>query len=110
VVVKEAQMASEREEVRREIEVDATPEEVWEALITEHGRERWLAEEQREIHIESAQPPERLTWWWASEEQPATRVEFQIVALPRSTRVIVVESAPSLPLARMAASLQLVAA
>ena len=32
----------------REIEVEASPEEVWEALSTEEGRERWLEEPDRE--------------------------------------------------------------
>ncbi|HXB15268.1 MAG TPA: hypothetical protein VNV44_05945 [Solirubrobacteraceae bacterium] len=104
--------ASERDagQVRREIEVEASPEEVFEALITEEGRERWLDESEREIHIESTEPPHRLVWWWGGEEHPATRVEFRIVALPRTTRVVVIESAPSFPLAALAASFQLVAA
>ncbi len=34
-------------EVSREVEVEATPEEVWEALVTEEGRERWLDEPDR---------------------------------------------------------------
>src|SRR6185436_15220154 len=50
---------------QREIEVEATPEEVWEALTTEEGRERWLEEEPgREIHVELADEPSRLVWWW----------------------------------------------
>jgi uncharacterized protein YndB with AHSA1/START domain len=116
LVVKEAAMEetvevpTERRDVRREVEIDASPEEVYEALITEEGRERWLQEPEREIHIESAEPPNRLVWWWAGEEQPATRVAFQIVALPRGTRVVVTESSPTFPLAAMAASLTLVAA
>jgi uncharacterized protein YndB with AHSA1/START domain len=86
--------------VRREIEVQASPEEVWKALVTEEGRERWLDEPQRDIHIESHDAPRRLVWWWASAEQPATRVEFLVVAgteLDPATRVIVIESAPSVP-------------
>jgi uncharacterized protein YndB with AHSA1/START domain len=116
LVVKEAAMEeivevpAERREVRREVEIDASPEEVYEALVTEEGRDRWLQEPEREIHIESADPPNRLVWWWATEEQPATRVAFQIVALPRGTRVVVTESTPTFPLAAMAASLTLVAA
>jgi uncharacterized protein YndB with AHSA1/START domain len=116
LVVKEAAMEeivevpTERRDVRREVEIDASPEEVYEALITEEGRERWLQEPEREIHIESAEPPNRLVWWWAGEELPATRVAFQIVALPRGTRVVVTESSPTFPLAAMAASLALVAA
>ena len=62
--------------VRREIEVDAAPEEVWEALVTPEGRERWLDEPERDIHVEVLDAPHRLVWWWAGAEQPATRVEF----------------------------------
>jgi uncharacterized protein YndB with AHSA1/START domain len=104
------EVPTEGRDVRREVEIDASPEEVYEALITEEGRERWLQEPEREIHIESAEPPNRLVWWWAGEEQPATRVAFRIVALPRGTRVVVTESSPTFPLAAMVASLTLVAA
>jgi uncharacterized protein YndB with AHSA1/START domain len=91
--------------VRREIEVDAPPEEVWEALATEEGRERWLDEPERDIHVELLDAPHRLVWWWAGVEEPATRVEFLIVAGTESqtpTRVIVIESEPSFPLAMLA--------
>ena len=102
--------------MRREIDVDASPEEVFEALVTEEGRERWLEEPDREIHVESIDAPSRLTWWWASEEEPFTRVDFEIVALPAGehgtglTRVTVTETAPRFPLVAMAASFALVAA
>ncbi|MCW3033820.1 MAG: Activator of Hsp90 ATPase 1-like protein [Solirubrobacteraceae bacterium] len=102
--------AQEPTEVRREVEVEASPEEVFEALVTEEGRERWLDEPERQIHIESSDPPNRLVWWWSSQEQPATRVDFRIVELPRGTRVVVTESVPSFPLAAMAASFLLVPA
>jgi uncharacterized protein YndB with AHSA1/START domain len=114
LVVKEAagmpELAQEQTEVRREVDVDASPEEVFEALVTEEGRERWLDEPDRQIHIESTDPPSRLVWWWSSPEQPATRVDFHIVELPHGTRVVVTESVPSFPLATMAASFHLVAA
>ena len=103
-------------QVRRQVDVDASPEEVFEALVTEEGRERWLDEPDREIHVEAVDPPRRLVWWWASEDRPFTRVAFEIVAVPGGegdravTRVTVVESAPRFPLARMAASFALVAA
>ncbi len=102
--------------VRREIDVEASPEEVFEALVTEEGRERWLGEPDREIHVESMDAPSRLTWWWASEEEPFTRVDFEIVALPAGehglevTRVRVTESSPRFPMAALAASFALVAA
>jgi uncharacterized protein YndB with AHSA1/START domain len=99
--------------VRREIDVEASPEEVFEALATEAGRERWLSEPEREIHVEVLDAPSRLVWWWAGAEQPATRVEFLIVAgiEPEDpTRVVVTESAPSFPIAMLAASFRLVLA
>ena len=96
--------------VRREIDVDASPEEVWEALATEEGRERWLEESERQIHVEVLDAPHRLVWWWAGAQQPATRVEFLIVAAPAGTRVVVTESAPSFPIAMLAASFQRVLA
>jgi uncharacterized protein YndB with AHSA1/START domain len=97
-------------EVRREIYVEASPEEVFEALATEEGRERWLDEPGREIHVESIEPPERLVWWWGGADQPATRVDFRILALPAGTRVLVTETAPCFPLASLAARFALVAA
>ena len=89
---------------RREIEIEATPEEVWDALATEEGREAWLEEaSEREILVETAEEPHRLVWWWWSEEAPATRVEVLVVAAPAGARVVVVESEPSFPLATLAA-------
>ncbi len=55
----------------REIEIEASPDEVWEALATEEGRERWLDEPDREIHVESADAPHRLVWWWWEGDEPA---------------------------------------
>jgi uncharacterized protein YndB with AHSA1/START domain len=99
MVVKEVMM-----EVTREVQIDAPPEEVWEALITEEGRERWLEEPAREVHVEALDPPNRLVWWWGSDDEPFTRVDFRILASPVGTRVIVTESSPAFPLAALAAS------
>jgi uncharacterized protein YndB with AHSA1/START domain len=90
--------------VWREIDVEASPEEVWEALVTEEGRERWLGEPDRDIYVEVLDAPNRLVWWWAGADEPATRVEFRVLALPRGTRVVVTESTPSFPIAMLAAS------
>jgi uncharacterized protein YndB with AHSA1/START domain len=90
---------------RREIEVEATPEDVWETLASEEGRARWLDEPDREIHVEVAEPPHRLVWWWWEGEEPATRVEFLVVAAPAGARVVVTESCPTVPVARLAACL-----
>ncbi|HTZ85177.1 MAG TPA: hypothetical protein VMB05_00785 [Solirubrobacteraceae bacterium] len=98
------------EVARREIEIEASPEEVFEALVTEQGRERWLDEPSREVHIEVVEAPSRLVWWWVGEDEPATRVEFEIVAVPAGARVVVTERAPAFPIASLAASFSLVAA
>jgi hypothetical protein len=63
--------------------------------------------------VELLDAPHRLVWWWAGAEEPATRVEFVILAGTEShppTRVIVTESEPSFPLATLAASLTTVLA
>jgi uncharacterized protein YndB with AHSA1/START domain len=90
--------------VTREVDVDATREEVWEALATEEGRERWLQESEREVFIEVVDELQRLVWWWGADDQPPTRVEFLLVAIPRGTRVVVTESMPSFPITMLASS------
>jgi uncharacterized protein YndB with AHSA1/START domain len=96
---------------QREIEVAATREEVWEALTTEEGRERWLEEDPaREIHVEVVEEPSRLVWWWWRGDEPATRVEFLVVAIPAGVRVQVTETVPRFPLTMLASSFARVAA
>jgi uncharacterized protein YndB with AHSA1/START domain len=96
--------------VTRDIEIDASPDEVWEALATEEGRESWLEEPEREIEVEVLEPPSRLVWWWSTDGEPPTRVEFLVVAAPAGARVTVTETAPSFPIAMFARSFALVAA
>jgi uncharacterized protein YndB with AHSA1/START domain len=97
-------------DVRREIEIEASPEEVWESLATEEGRDRWLEDDpEREIHVEVADEPSRLVWWWWRGDEPATRVELLVVAAPAGSRVVVVESQPAFPLVALALSFSLVA-
>jgi uncharacterized protein YndB with AHSA1/START domain len=91
--------------VRREIEIEGAPEEVWEALVTEEGRERWLEPgAPSEVHVEVVDEPSRLVWWWWEGDEPATRVEINLVPAVSSTRVVVTESVPSFPLATLAAA------
>jgi uncharacterized protein YndB with AHSA1/START domain len=92
--------------VRREVEIEATPEKVWESLATEEGRREWLDEPAREVHVEVVDAPRRLVWWWWEDEEPVTRVEILVVAAPAGARVIVVESAPTFPLAALASGLR----
>jgi uncharacterized protein YndB with AHSA1/START domain len=96
--------------VTREVHIEASPEEVWEAIATEEGRERWLQEPGREIRVEVVEEPTRLVWWWQGEDEPATRVEFLVVAAPNGTRVVVTESEPAFPIVMLATSFELVAA
>ena len=94
----------------REIEIEASPEEVWEALATEEGRDGWLDEPACEIHVEWEEAPHRLVWWWWEGDEAPTRVEFLVVAAPAGARVLVSETAPTVPLARLAASMAAVPA
>jgi uncharacterized protein YndB with AHSA1/START domain len=105
LVVKEVEMAErtqERRAARTEVEIDASPEEVWEALVTQEGRETWLQEPDREVYVEVVQAPSRLVWWWGGEDEPCTRVEFEIAAAPPRTRVVVTESEPAFPISLLA--------
>ena len=99
------------EETTRRIDIAAEPEEVWEALTTVAGRERWLEDDPgREIVVESEDAPNRLVWWWWRGDEAATRVEFLVVPVETGTRVVVTERAPSVPLARLARACALVPA
>jgi len=91
--------------------VDAPVEDVWKAVSTDDGRERWLTGEdaERELVVESEQAPGeqgfdsgRIVWWWWGDGEPPRRVELLVVAAPRGTRVIAIESAPGLPLTMLA--------
>jgi uncharacterized protein YndB with AHSA1/START domain len=78
--------------IERELTVPATPDEVWEA-VTGDG---WLADEVEMTlepggearfacddsiktgWVEDVRAPERLTFWWAVDGEPATRVELTL--------------------------------
>jgi uncharacterized protein YndB with AHSA1/START domain len=96
---------SEDATITREVLIDAPPEEVWEAVSTEEGREAWLEPgEEVDIQVESEEEPHRLVWWWWQEDEAPRRVALTIVAVPRGSRVIVTEAAPEFPLARLQAA------
>ena len=100
--------------VQREIWLEATATDVWEA-VTEGD---WLAEEarlelwpggeawfrcpdgERTGWVEEALAPGehdregRLTFWWAAGDEPASRVELTITERDDRTRVRVVEERP----------------
>ena len=95
--------------IERGLLLPAPPEQVWD-VVTSAG---WLAEE---VHmdlfpggdarfrsansvktgwVEETTPPERLAFWWASDGEPATRVELTLEPAPDgATRLRVVETRP----------------
>lgn len=54
----------------------------------------WAADEQRHGWVEEVQAPCRLAFWWASDDQPATRVELALTQEHQGTRLRVVETRP----------------
>jgi uncharacterized protein YndB with AHSA1/START domain len=96
--------------VERETLVEATPEEVWEALTQEDRLEEWLApeveldpveggeiavrdgDEERTGTVETIEERERLAFTWSRPGEGESFVEFTIEALPGGSRVTVVET------------------
>ena len=94
--------------IERELLVDAPPDEVWEAVT----RDGWLADEveldlqpggdaqfrsddsTKSGWIEDVIAPARLTFWWAVDGEPATRVELTLAPESEMTRLRVVETRP----------------
>jgi uncharacterized protein YndB with AHSA1/START domain len=104
----------ESESLTREITIDAPGEDVWEAVSTEEGRERWLEPDpDRRIVVEEEQAPSHISWWWwrESDDEPARQVHVDVAAVPDGTRVIVTERQPAMvPMARLRASMEMVCA
>jgi uncharacterized protein YndB with AHSA1/START domain len=96
------------ERIEREVWLPAAPKEVWET-VTGDG---WLADRVsldlrpggdaqfesgdrvRTGWVEDVSAPARLSFWWAIDDEPATRVELWIDAVGDSTRLRVVETRP----------------
>ena len=97
--------------VERETMVEASPEEVWEALTDEDRLEEWMApdveldpveggeisvsdgEDGRTGKVETVEEEERFAFTWTRPGEGESFVEFTIEPLPRGTRVRVVETA-----------------
>jgi len=96
--------------VERETLVEASPEEVWEALTDDDRLEEWLAPEvelepveggeiavrdgddERSGTIETMEENERFAFTWSRPGEGESFVEFTIEALPGGSRVTVVET------------------
>jgi uncharacterized protein YndB with AHSA1/START domain len=94
--------------IERELLIEASPDDVWNA-VTGSG---WLAEEvELDLRpggdasfrssetvktgwVEDVCAPNRLAFWWASDGEPATRVELTLHANYDTTRLRVVETRP----------------
>ncbi len=93
------------------VDVDATPEDVFELLATDEGRDAWLEPDpERTIAVESEQAPSdeesgRISWWWWSGDDAPRHVELWVVGVPAGSRVIAIESSPALPLTMLARAL-----
>lgn len=93
------------QQICREVEIDASPEEVWEALATEEGRDEWLEHDpDRKLEVEQSEAPDRLVWWWWKGNEQPRKVELQVIGVPLGTRVIVTETEPSFPLPQLRAA------
>jgi len=106
----EAQADEKARWVERETMVEASPEEVWEALTDEDRLEEWLApdveldpveggeiavtdgDERRSGTVETVEEDERFAFTWTRPGEGESFVEFTIEALPGGTRVTVVET------------------
>jgi uncharacterized protein YndB with AHSA1/START domain len=96
------------ERIERELWLPATPQEVWDA-VTGDG---WLGDRvSLELHpggdaafesgdqvrtgwVEDVSMPERLTFWWALDNEPASRVELRINEREGGARLRIVETRP----------------
>jgi uncharacterized protein YndB with AHSA1/START domain len=94
--------------IERELWLEASPQEVWEAVV----RDGWLADEvdldlrpggdavfrsaeaTKSGWIEEVAHAARLTFWWAADGEPATRVELTLWRERGETRLRVVETRP----------------
>ena len=94
--------------IERELWLPVTPDAVWDA-VTSDG---WLADHvridlrpggdarfdsgdrARSGWVEDVSIPERLTFWWAVNDEPASRVELRIEERGTGTRLRIVETRP----------------
>jgi uncharacterized protein YndB with AHSA1/START domain len=96
--------------VERETLVEATPEEVWEALTDEDRLAEWMAPEveldpveggeiavrdgddERTGTVETIEESERFSFTWTRPGEGESFVEFTLEPLPAGTRIRVVET------------------
>jgi uncharacterized protein YndB with AHSA1/START domain len=108
---KEDVMGEVRREVRREVELDAPPADVWEALVDDRLLSEWLADEveldpvpggparfrdgddEREGMVLEVDEERRLSFTWSRPGEAPSEVELIVDAVADRTRLVVVERA-----------------
>jgi uncharacterized protein YndB with AHSA1/START domain len=99
--------------IERELELPAAPADVWRAITDPEWLSGWLADavaldlrpggearfefgdEVRAGWVEEVSAPDRLVFWWARTDEPASRVELALIALgDQRTRLRVIETRP----------------
>jgi uncharacterized protein YndB with AHSA1/START domain len=96
--------------VERETLIEASPDEVWEALTDEDRLQEWLApdveldpreggeisvrdgDDERHGTVETVEEGERFAFTWSRPGEEESFVQFTIEAIPAGTRVTVVET------------------
>jgi uncharacterized protein YndB with AHSA1/START domain len=101
-------------EVRREIVLDAPPDEVWEALTDPRELEEWFANDvelevrpggegvfrwddgsERHAIVEEVDAERTFSFWWWRGDEEASRVAIELDPVPEGTRVVVTETPPA---------------
>ena len=96
-------------DVTREIDLDAPPDEVWEALTDPDRLKEWFANDvewdgdelvyrwddgdERRARIEEAEPQRRLVFRWRDADGDETDVRFELEEAGGGTRLTVTEGA-----------------
>ncbi len=103
--------------IKRICELEATPDAVWRALTDPDWLSSWLADEaelelvpggearfvvdgrERAGWVEEVTPPAdgragRLSFWWQEDDEPASRVTFELVPCSDGTRLRIDETRP----------------
>jgi uncharacterized protein YndB with AHSA1/START domain len=115
-------MADTEREVRREVELEADPTEVWEAFVDERLLSEWLADDvelepvegsparfrdgdsAREGTVLRVEEGRRLAFTWSRDGVLPSEVELTVDAVAGGSRVVVVERAIAGPTALASAS------
>jgi uncharacterized protein YndB with AHSA1/START domain len=77
--------------VARDITIPGEPDEVWDALTDPDLLAEWFGRDGHAV-VEESDWAQRLVLWMWDEDEPGSRVELKLVAVPNGTRVIVTEA------------------